>query len=128
MADFRLAAPAEAQIIEILKYSASEFGDIARERYAALLVQAMQDIAKMPDRPAVTWKETDLGRFGIYHVRHSRHHVAFPPGPVIEPRHFIVFQIGQDDIVDVLGFIHDSMLFNRALSRIVRQHEPDRES
>lgn len=128
MADFLLAAPAEAQLIEIFDHSAATFGDSARKRYAALLVRAMQDIAETPDRPAVTWKQTRLGQVGVYHVRYSRHRVPAPPGPVLEPRHFLVFQIGEDRIVNILGFIHNSMLFTRALNRIARQgeREPER--
>lgn len=128
MADFRLAASAEAQLVDILDYSAATFGDDARERYAKLLVRAMQDIADAPDRPAVNWKETPVGRVGVYHVRHSRHRVPTPPRPVLEPRHFLVFQVGKDDIIDVLGFIHERMLFNRALNRIARPGGNDPET
>jgi toxin ParE1/3/4 len=120
MAEFRLAASAEAQLVDILDYSAATFGDDARERYAKLLVRAMQDVAEDPDKPTVSWKQTLVGRVGVYHVRNSRHRVPTPPGPVLEPRHFLVFQVGKDDIVDILGFIHERMLFNRALNRIAR--------
>ena len=128
MADFRLAASAEAQLVDILDYSAATFGDGARERYAILLVQAMQDVAETPDKPTVNWKQTPVGRVGIYHVRHSRQRVPIPPGQVLEPRHFLVFQVGKDNIVDILGFIHDRMLFNRALNRIARSGGNDPET
>ncbi|MBI3514087.1 MAG: type II toxin-antitoxin system RelE/ParE family toxin, partial [Proteobacteria bacterium] len=55
MADYRLAAPAEAQIHEILSWSHQNFGRRASERYAALLVAAMADIADDPTRPTIIW-------------------------------------------------------------------------
>lgn len=128
MADFRLAASAEAQLIDILDYSAATFGDNARERYAHLLVRAMQDVAEEPDKPTVSWKQTLVGRVGVYHVRNSRFRVPTPPGSVLEPGHFLVFQVGRDDIVDILGFIHERMLFNRALNRIARPDDNNPET
>lgn len=56
MAEYRLSVPAEAQIYEILDWSQENFGDISRERYAALLVTAMKDVADDPNQKAVSWK------------------------------------------------------------------------
>jgi toxin ParE1/3/4 len=121
MAGYRLAASAERQIEEILFVSQDKFGSATRERYAALLVTAMQDVADNPRRRRVTWKRTSSGDIGVYHIRESRKSAPNPPGTVGEPRHYIVFRIGADGIVDILGFIHDSMLFDRALRRLVRE-------
>lgn len=121
MADYRLSAFAETQIEEILERSQETFGSITRERYAILLVAAMQDVADAPHRHGVSWKRTPSGNVGVYHIRDSRRRVPNPPGPVSEPRHYLVFRIGSDGIVDILGFIHDSMLFDRALRRVARR-------
>lgn len=50
MADDRLSAPAEAQIDQILEWSQEKFGDLARERYAALLVATMESVAEGPEQ------------------------------------------------------------------------------
>jgi hypothetical protein len=52
----------------------------------------------------------------------SRRHVADPPGSVRGPRHYLVFRIGADGIVDILGFMHDSMLLDCALRRLIREN------
>ncbi|MCJ8519444.1 plasmid stabilization system protein ParE [Pseudorhizobium tarimense] len=71
MADYRLSAFALEQIGEILERSQEKFGDIARERCAALLVTAMQDAADDPRRPTVSWRSIPCGKVGIYHIRNS---------------------------------------------------------
>jgi len=44
VADYRLSGPAARKIREILVDSERDFGTLARERYAALLVKAMEDL------------------------------------------------------------------------------------
>jgi toxin ParE1/3/4 len=122
VAEYRLAAPAEAQIDQILSWSQDRFGDQATERYAALLVTAMQDGADDPEQVTVTWKRLGRVDVGVYHVSHSRDHVPDPPGPLGEPRHYLVFRVGLDGIVDILEFIHERMLFTRALRQIARSN------
>jgi len=113
VAAFRLSAPAEAALDDILKWSAAHF-------HAALLVQAMQDVADDPERPGITWVRIRQAMIGLYHLRHSRG--GFDPvARVNQPRHLVVFRIGAEGIVDVLGFIHERMLRDRALRRLARQ-------
>ena len=125
MAEYRLSAPAEAQIDQILEWSQEQFGDQARERYAALLVAAMEDVAEDPSRAAVVWRRSGRADLGIYHVSHSRERVPDPPGSVGEPRHYVVFRVGAGGVVDILGFIHERMLFTRALRRIARSNRDE---
>lgn len=125
MAEYRLSAPAEAQIGQILEWSQEKFGDQARERYAALLVAAMENVAKEPNQATVIWKRTSRIDLGLYHVRHSRDRVPDPPGSVGDPRHYMVVRVGADGIVDILGFIHERMLLTRALRRIARSNREE---
>jgi toxin ParE1/3/4 len=118
MAKYRLSRQAEDEIDHILEWSEENFGELASERYAALLIQAMEDVAERRRQNVVLWKPTAFGEVGIYHIRNSRNHVPNPPGPVRDPRHFLIFRIGRDGVPDILGFIHDSMLFERALRRL----------
>ncbi|WP_181168816.1 type II toxin-antitoxin system RelE/ParE family toxin [Mesorhizobium sp. B2-4-17] len=119
MAKYRLSTPAEAQIDEILDWSEQNFGELARERYAALLVAAMDDVAGHPRQKTIFRKRLASGEVGIYHIRHSRKHVPDPPGQVGDPRHILIFRIAKDGIIDILGFIHDNMLLKRALRRLL---------
>ncbi len=121
MTDFRLAASAESALDEILGWTQENFGEAARERYAALLVAAMQDVAKHPQRSNVSWKRLKTGRIGVYHIIHSKMHAPNPPGAVAKPRHFLVFRLTNDGIVEILGFVHERMLLPRALKRLAEQ-------
>ncbi len=120
MSVFRLSAAAENDLDRILDWSEERFHAAGRRRYAALLVQAMQDVADAPERGGVEWVRTLNRRVGLYHVWHSRTHVADPAERIHAPRHLIVFRVGDDGVVDVLGFLHDQMLRGRALRRILR--------
>ncbi|WP_395022841.1 type II toxin-antitoxin system RelE/ParE family toxin [Dongia sp.] len=122
MGEFRLSGSAAAELDEILDWSESNFGSQARERYNALLFEAMQNVADAPDQPTVRWHRTRGIEIGVYHVEHSRNRVPAEFGRVAEPRHYMLFRIGADNVVDILGFVHDSML----LDRVVRNLPHDR--
>jgi toxin ParE1/3/4 len=122
--DYRLSGPAERKIQQILAASERDFGTLARERYAALLVKAMEDLAEEPSRSGVEHYRGLDRKLGTYHIRYSRKRVSNPPGSVKNPRHLIVFQAGEDGIVDVLGVLHDHMLPRRALRKILSQTAP----
>jgi toxin ParE1/3/4 len=117
---FRLSGPAEAELDDILDWSERNFHEIGRMRYAALLVQAMQDIADDPQRHGIEWVQAAGLRIGLYHSWHSRTRIADPAERIQTPRHLIVYRIGDDGVVEILGFVHESMLRGRALSRIVK--------
>ena len=121
MADYRLSGPAARKIREILVDSERDFGTLARERYAALLVKAMEDLAEAPGRNGVEHYCGLDQTLGTYHIRYSRKRVSSPPGPVKNPRHLIVFRAAEDGSVDVLGVLHDHMLPRRALRKILSQ-------
>jgi toxin ParE1/3/4 len=119
--DYRLSAAAEAELVDILIRSRQQFGELAQQRYQALMFTAFTDIAANPTGPNVSWKTLNRGRAGIYHISHSRGHVPDPPGPVGEPRHSVVFIEADDGVVLIVGFIHDRMLMPRALKRLLQR-------
>lgn len=120
MGAFRLSTPAEAELDRILDWSEERYHAVGRMRYAALLVQAMQDLADDPQREGVEWVRTLKRLVGVYHVWHSRDRVSDPAERVHDPRHAVVFRVADGEVVDILGFMHDHMLRGRALRRIVR--------
>jgi toxin ParE1/3/4 len=125
MVKYRLAGTAEAEIDKILARSEREFGAQARERYANLIVAAMEDVADDPGQALVDWKRLSRVEIGIYRIAHSRNRVPDPPGRVGEPRHSVVFRVARDGVVDIIGIIHDRMLRARALRKIVRSNPGD---
>ena len=106
MAEYRLSAPAEVQIDEIVDWSQEKFGDLSTERYAAVLVAAMEDVAGNPEQKSVSWKRTAFGSIGVYHLSHSRRGVPYPPGPVGDPQSQFVYWLRVVEIgSEVLFFV-----------------------
>jgi toxin ParE1/3/4 len=99
------AGPAERQLNDILEESEENFGPVARERYASLVLQALEDLLDNPTRPGV---RQVAGRLH-YHLRHSRTRVPKGQGRVGAPRHLIVARVVGEDLL-VLAFGHDGMV------------------
>ncbi|MDQ7251549.1 type II toxin-antitoxin system RelE/ParE family toxin [Dongia sedimenti] len=119
MADFRLSGPAAAELDEILDWSETNFGPEARERYNALVFEAIQNVAGEAHQANVRWHRVRSTDIGVYHIEHSRDRVSVELGRVGEPRHYLILTIGADGVVEILGFVHDSMLLKRAFRKLV---------
>jgi len=99
------AGPTQRQLDDILEESEENFGPAARERYASLVLQALEDLLDNPARPGVRHV---AGRLH-YHLRHSRSRVPKERGRVGAPRHLIVARVVGEDLL-VLAFGHDGMI------------------
>jgi toxin ParE1/3/4 len=108
MLRFRLSASAQADLIDILAWTHERFGGAARERYGALIVTALRDIAAEPDRPG-SKERPELGK-GVrsWHLQLSRERARTPSGIVLRPRHFLIYR-QEDDLIVVGRVLHDAM-------------------
>ncbi|MCL2455132.1 MAG: type II toxin-antitoxin system RelE/ParE family toxin [Micrococcales bacterium] len=105
-ARYRLSQAAQADILQILAWSSTQFGQAARERYQALIAAALRDIAERRDGPGSTARP-ELGPGVLtWHLRQSR--ARSTGGNVHRPRHFVVFRIDTDTVI-VGRVLHDSM-------------------
>ncbi|TKT46604.1 type II toxin-antitoxin system RelE/ParE family toxin [Rhizobium sp. LC145] len=115
MADFRLSAVAEADLVELLAWTQERFGTQARLRYERLLVVALHDIAVEPQRPGSTLRP-ELGEdIRSYHLRHSRDRARNESGVVRRPRHLLLYRIAHPGLVGVGRVLHDAMEIERHL-------------
>ena len=110
-----LAPAAEADLAEILAWSAEAFGDAARLRYAALIVRAIEDLAADPARAGVEERPEIAAKAQTYHLAHSRNRVPAAVGRVITLRHFLIFRLRGDSAVEIVRVLHDSMDLARHL-------------
>lgn len=122
MGAYRLPRLVEARIIALLDEGAQMFGEAARDRYAALILRAMQDVAEDPGRPGSRTDPAIDPTARYYHLRHSRDRVGMPPGRVRTPRHVLVYDLAADGVVDILGLVPDRIPLDIAMPRFV----PDR--
>jgi len=108
MARLRLTAQAQADIVDILDWTRQQFGDVAQDRYEQLLSRALEGLVEDPVRRGSA-SRLDLGQaIRVYHLRHSKGDIG-----VAHPRHLIVYQLEQDDMVKVVRILHDAMDLER---------------
>lgn len=113
MVRFRLSAAAELDLETILGWTHEQFGEEARRRYEALLVQAIRDVAADQSRAGCQARpELERDAF-TYHIAFSRDRVA--KGHVRRPRHFLLCRIARDGVLDIGRVLHDSMDLARHL-------------
>jgi len=77
---YRLSDGAETDLREILDWSEERFGTAARDRYAALVLAALRNIADDPHQANVHWRRIGNAAIGVYHIAHSRNRVGAEPG------------------------------------------------
>ena len=106
MARFRLARPAQIDLANILATSRERWGSEGRQRYAAILVAAMRQVAAEPEGP-LTQNRRDL-RSGLrsFHIRHSRR----PPAAKIRrPVHVLYYRVAQKGLIEIVRVLHERM-------------------
>lgn len=118
MPSYRLSRLAKSVTVAILARSEHEFGSAARNRYAALLLQAMRDVADDPTRPGTTLDRAIDPTCRFYHIRHSRTRVPNPPGSVNGPRHVLVYEVATDGTVDIIAIVPDAVPREVTIARI----------
>lgn len=115
MARFRIAAFAQADIIDILSRTQEQFGEAARLRYEQLIATGIRDIASDPIRPG-TFDREELGpNARTWHLRGSRERARLASGVVKRPRHLLLFRIEADGLVVIGRILHDAMELDRHL-------------
>lgn len=117
MAQYTVAPAAQRDIDAILLWTAEHFGEDARRRYAALLVQAILDVAADPHRAGTIRREEIAPAARTYHLLHARSGVAASRGRVNKPRHLVLFRVHAESGVEILRVLHDRM--------DVARHVPD---
>ena len=113
---YRLTQAAEEQIDGVLLESARRFGLDVAGRYGELILAVM---AALGETPALigSMPVSDLG-VRAYPMRLARLRVA-PDRRIGRPRHLVVYRLGAEAIVDILGLVHDRMVLSRAAQRLV---------
>ena len=106
----RLAAAAESDFQDILRWTAQQFGEAQARDYAETLSSALEALMDGPAVPGVKARD-DIARgiLTLHVARHGR-----------RGRHFILFRIGHHaghDVIDVLRLLHDAMDLPRHVPR-----------
>ena len=113
MAILRIAAQAAEDIAALLAHTDDRFGQLARLRYETLIVTALRDIAREPERMG-SIARPELGPdIRSYHLRHSRERARTEDGAVRRPRHLLLYRHAAADVVGIGRVLHDAMELER---------------
>lgn len=116
--NYRLLGGAEDDIDRILLRSARDWGFDAAARYDRLMRAVFSAVAEFPARHG----SREVAGARVYPLRLGRHLVA-SEHRVGRPRHLVVYRVGTDGVVEILGLAHDRMLLDRAARRMQRDAE-----
>jgi len=116
---YRLAGKAQDQIDRILLETARAWGTDAADRYHRLMLAAMVAVGDAPVRPG-SRGVARLAGVRVFSLRLARRLIE-REHRVAQPRHLVIYRVGLDDVVEVLGFVHDRMLLTRAARRMHRE-------
>jgi toxin ParE1/3/4 len=107
VARFRLTRSAEADLARILAVSAERWGSDGRQRYEALLFNAIEQLAAQPEGP-LTRKRNDVGsRVRSFHVRHTRRERRGER--ISQPVHVIYYRARRGGIIEIVRILHERM-------------------
>jgi toxin ParE1/3/4 len=116
---YRLLAGADNDIDRVLHQSARRWGFDAAERYNLLMEAVFSHIAESPDSPG-SQPISKVPGVRAYPLRLGRTLIE-PDRRVARPRHIVVYRLGTDGLVEIIGLAHDRMLLDRAARRMQRQ-------
>jgi len=109
MPQYRISAAARTDIVDILRLSQTQFGDQARQRYQALILAALHDIAGVPTRIGSHDCDEIAPGLRSYHLIYSRQQAKNLQGTVKNPRHIVFYRVANDDVIEVIRLLHDAM-------------------
>ena len=109
MPQYRISNAARADIVDILRLSQTQFGDQARQRYQALILAALQTLADTPYRIGSQERNELAPGLRSYHLVYSRQQSKHPHGTVKSPRHVVFYRVANDEVIEVVRFLHDAM-------------------
>lgn len=95
----RLTGQAERDLVDIVKWTAQNFGARQAEYYAETVTLAIEALNDGPQiLGAKARDEIALGVRTLHVARNGR-----------KGRHFVVFKVSDEDVLEVLRLLHDSM-------------------
>ena len=120
---YRLLQGAEDDIDLILLKGADDWGLDASVRYNRLMLAVFTALGASP---GLRGSKAVPGVDGVraYHLRLGRHWVE-AGNRVGQPRHLVVYRIGGDGVVEVIGLAHDRMMLTGAALRMQRLEAGD---
>ncbi|MGE7957486.1 type II toxin-antitoxin system RelE/ParE family toxin [Pseudomonas sp. NPDC089530] len=109
MPQYRISNAAHTDVVDILRFFQAQFGDQARQRYQALILTALQDIAGTPYRMGCHDRAELAPGLRSYHLIYSRQQAKQPHGTVKSLRHIVFYRVTNDEVIEVVRLLHDAL-------------------
>jgi toxin ParE1/3/4 len=107
-------APAACTDIEaILKWTHDNFGPQIVEKYSNLIETAISEVAETPDCPGSTERPEIAENCRTFHLFHARKKAVARGNRIRKPRHFLLYRVRDDGVVEIGRVLHDSMDFDQ---------------
>jgi toxin ParE1/3/4 len=103
MARFRISRLAQSDVERILETSQERWGVATRERYAALVVEALRAIAGDPQGSSSKDRSDLMVGLRSFHLRRAT------AGSVGAPVHVVYYRMHRSGSVDVVRVLHERM-------------------
>lgn len=116
MKPLRRSSAAIADIEDCLELSLQDFGEKAAERYAELLIIALESIQDNVNLMC-SFAYEELTHIKMVHLRHFRSRAKIDGEMVKKPRHFVVY-CEVDEEITILRILHDSMEIEQHLGEV----------
>ncbi|HCF6216671.1 TPA: type II toxin-antitoxin system RelE/ParE family toxin [Pseudomonas aeruginosa] len=115
MAKYRISHDAQADIVDILRFTHNRFGDAARRCYQALIGTALEAVATDPLRLGSLSREEEGPGLRSIHLVYCR---SMPNvGKVVRRRHFVFYRVATAQVLEVVRVLYDSMDLDQHLPR-----------
>lgn len=109
MPQHHVSAPAQSDIVNILRHYQAQFGIACRQRYQDLILTALEDIAAVPYRIGSSFRDEIAPGLRSFHLFHSRKRAANSEGVVQKPQHVIFYRLADDQSIEVVRLVHETL-------------------
>lgn len=113
------AGRAESRIDEIVLESAQRWGIEMAARYNRLIFAAIGALGEVPAMPG-SRPVPGAQNVRTLHLRSARRLVV-QEHRVGDPRHLLLYRVAPDNVVEILGIVHDWQLIGRAVRHAERE-------
>ena len=103
-----IAPSAEADIDDILEWSAFRFDPAIRDGYEALIDAAITQLLDEPERPGSHTPDRLRGQVRTYHLAAARDAVPGDVRRIEKPRHFVIYRVVGSEL-HVVRILHDAL-------------------
>ncbi len=114
MRNYRISDRAEEDIVSLTAYTLENFGEQTLDRYLTLIEVSLLELCKNPSRLGVKEFENGIMKF---HLHNCRDAAAKTGGIIKKPRHIIFFRETEDEALEILRLLHDSMDVDKQLGQ-----------